>query len=230
VEAVAARGDEVIVTLAGSARPLRARSVVVATPAFVTRQIVRGLPAATADALGRIRYGAFLSVAVLTGETGAMPWDHNYAISTPRRAFSVLFNQATTLRSGPTRKPGGSLMQQSDAAIETAFLADLAAEFPESRGIAREIVVRRWEAGAPYSYPGRARLQDALTAPLGRIALAGDYLEFPNMEAAAATGYEAADRIGALLDNDPLRATATPDNTKRPDSALYHPRPKGIAS
>jgi oxygen-dependent protoporphyrinogen oxidase len=222
VQSVEQRDEEVVVTAtsAGEMQQFRARTAVVATPAFVTRQILRGLPTETATALGTIRYGAFLSAAVLTKETGAMPWDRNYAISTPRRSFSVLFNQATTVRSASSRKPGGSLMlfrgakgaarlmQESDAAIEAAFTADLAAEFPESRGIVREIVVRRWEAGAPYSFPGRAGIQAALTKPLGRIALAGDYLEFPNMEAAAATGFEAADKVASMIRGD---AEGSPD-------------------
>jgi protoporphyrinogen/coproporphyrinogen III oxidase len=228
VQSVGSRGEEIVVavTSAGGIRQLRAKTAIVATPAFVTRQIIRGLPPATANALAGIRYGAFLSAAVLTGETGAMPWDRNYAISTPRRSFSVLFNQATTLRSCSTRRPGGSLMlfrgakgakrlcQGSDAAIEAAFAADLIAEFPESRGIVREIVIRRWDAGAPYAFPGRAGLQSALTASLGRIALAGDYLDFPNMEAAAATGFEAAGKVVAMLRCD------TDDLVQRPDRTL----------
>ncbi len=213
--AVEARDDVVTVTCGSgaTARTVKARSVIVATPAFVTKRIVRNLPSATADALGAIRYGAFLSAAVLTDERSPMPWDRNYAISTPARAFSVLFDQATTLRARGPRAPGGSLMlfrgakgaerlmQADDAQIASAFVDDLVAEFPECRGRLREVVVQRWEAGAPFSFPGRAALQPALTAALDPIFLAGDYLEFPNMEAAVATGWEAAEaaerRLGA---------------------------------
>jgi oxygen-dependent protoporphyrinogen oxidase len=113
-------------------------------------------------------------------------------------------------------KGAARLMQGSDAAIEAAFAADLAAEFPESRGIVREIVVRRWQAGAPYSFPGRADLQAALYKPLGRIVLAGDYLEFPNMEAAAATGCEAADKVASMIASDiDDDAEARPDQIQR---------------
>jgi oxygen-dependent protoporphyrinogen oxidase len=218
VSAVEAQGD--IVTIAyGSGQKaglVRARTAIVATPAFVTKRIVRNLPSSTADALAAIRYGAFLSAAVLTGERVAMPWDDNYAISTPSRAFSVVFNQATILRTQGPRAPGGSLMlfrgakgaerlmEADDARIASAFAGDLEEEFPECRGLLREVIVQRWEAGAPFSFPGRAALQPALTAPLGRIVLAGDYLEFPNMEAALATGREAAD-----VANDYLIAKAS---------------------
>lgn len=197
---------------------IRARRAIVATPAFVTRAIVSDLPAETAAALAKIVYGPFLSVAILTSEMGAMRWDPAYAIATPERSFGVFFNQASVLRAGP-RIPGGSLMlfrgaagaaeliPQSDAAIEAAFLADLTALFPESRRIVREVIVRRWPAGAPYARVGRAALQSALDSPLGRIVLAGDYLEFPNMEAAVRTGMEAAERI--LMDEALAEAPQT---------------------
>lgn len=190
---------------------IRARTAIVAVPAPVAREIIADLPQATSAALSKIRYGAFLSAAVLTGETGPMPWDGNYAISTPERSFSVVFNQATTLRTTAERWPGGSLMlfrgargaarlmEESDQAIEDRFRADLLAEFPESRGLIREIIVQRWPNGAPYCFPGRAQLQADLTADLGPIRLAGDYLEFPNMEAASQTGIEAAAHVTQVL-------------------------------
>lgn len=222
VEAIERRDNGVVVTVRtpDGLHQVHARSAIVATPAHIARRIIRDLPPATESALSDIRYGAFLSAAVLTSETSPMPWDSNYAISTPRRSFSVLFNQATTLRDGHQRRPGGSLMlfrgargaaqlmQGSDSAIEAAFADDLIAEFPEARGHIREIVIQRWEHGAPYGFPGRAKLQSALTEPLGSIVLAGDYLEFPNMEAAAATGFEAADAIATLLTESQKRISA----------------------
>lgn len=196
----------------GELRRAEARTCVMAVPAPVAKDLVRDLPPATAAALGAVRYGAFLSVAVLTGETRPMPWDRNYAISTPHRSFSVLFNQATTLRDRSQRGAGGSLMlfrgakgaarlmELSDREIEAKFIADLVEEFPEIEGYVREVVVGRWPMGAPFGFPGRAALQPGLTAPLGPIVLAGDYLEFPNMEAAAQTGYEAAAKVLARID------------------------------
>jgi protoporphyrinogen/coproporphyrinogen III oxidase len=188
-----------------------AHHIIVATQANVAREIIIDLPAETADALGKIRYGAFLSAAVLTGETGPMPWDNNYAIATPGLSFSVFFNQASTLRVGP-RRPGGSLMlfrgargaaellKLPDEEIARRFQDDLEQLFLQARGIVREIKVQRWPQGAPYSFPGRAALQPALTRDLGRVHLAGDYLEFPCMDAAISTACEAAARIDTALD------------------------------
>jgi oxygen-dependent protoporphyrinogen oxidase len=195
----------------GETREVSARQVIVATQANVARDILRGIPQETSDALGQIRYGAFLSAAVLTDESRPMPWDRNYAIATPGLSFGVFFNQASTLRVGP-RRPGGSLMlfrgargaaelmKASDEEISARFIGDLGRLFPEAKGIVREVVVQRWPQGAPYSFPGRAALQPALTRDLGPVHLAGDYLEFPCMDAAIATAGEAAARVEAALD------------------------------
>lgn len=215
VSAVEAGSNEVGISYRRDERDHRAtaRYALVATPADVAREIIGGLPGSTADALSQIRYGPFLSAAVLTGEAGPMPWDHTYAIATPGLSFGVFFNQASSLRVG-ARRPGGSLMlfggaggaakliSASDREIEQCFLTDLESLFPETRGIVREIKVQRWPKGAPYSFPGRAALQPALTSPLGRVFLAGDYLEFPSMEAAVRTGSEAAEKIEAELRKD----------------------------
>jgi len=202
---------EIVYTQDGEQHLVRARHAIIATPATVSAKIMRGLPNDTADALSNIRYGAFLSAAVLTSETGPMPWDANYAIATPGLSFGVFFNQASTLRVGP-RKPGGSLMlfrgargaselmMLTDEEIASRFKADLERLFPQARGIVREIVVQRWPLGAPYSFPGRAALQPALTRDLGRLHLAGDYLEFPCMDAAISTAGEAAKAIDRALE------------------------------
>jgi len=195
----------------GETRVVHARHVIMACQANVSSRVLRDIPADTAEALAQIRYGAFLSVAVLTDETGPMPWDNAYAIATPGLAFGVFFNQASSLRGAGPRQPGGSLMlfrgadgaaemmQLSDAEICERFRADLVGLFPQARGIIREMQVQRWPQGAPYSFPGRAALQPALTRDLGRVQLAGDYLEFPCMDAAIATAGEAAGRIEAAL-------------------------------
>jgi oxygen-dependent protoporphyrinogen oxidase len=212
VHSVVQHPDHVAVSYrrGGQEHHVKALQVIVATQANVARAIIQDLPPDTASALAAVRYGPFLSAAILTGETGPMPWDGHYAIATPGLSFGVLFNQASTLRTGP-RKPGGSLMlfrgaegaaslmALSDVEIEERFLADLETLYPGSRALVREIAVQRWPQGAPYSFPGRGRLQAALTRPNGRVHLAGDYLEFPCMDAAIATANEAADRVAKAL-------------------------------
>ncbi|RWR26128.1 FAD-dependent oxidoreductase [Sinirhodobacter populi] len=212
VQAIVPAGNHVEIRYvqSGTVRSVRARHAIVATQADVAGRIIADLPEDTRQALGQIRYGAFLSVAVLTGEAGPMPWDQSYAIATPGLSFGVFFNLASTLRVGP-RRPGGSLMlfrgangaaelmQRPDDEIIALFRRDLEHLFPQAKGIVQEMQVQRWPQGAPFSFPGRAALQPALTRDLGSIHLAGDYLEFPCMDAAIATASEAAIRIEAEL-------------------------------
>jgi oxygen-dependent protoporphyrinogen oxidase len=188
----------------GVAEEVSAAYAVVATPAGVTRAIVRDLAADTAEALGWIPYGPFVCAAFLTDEAGPAPWDRIYAIAVVDRSFNMLFNHANPLRGSDKREPGGSLMVYAggdrgrrllgltDAEIRERFLGDLRTVLPGTDGIVREVVIQRWERAIPFTPPGRARRQPALERPLGRVFLAGDYLEFAEMEAAAATGHEAA--------------------------------------
>jgi oxygen-dependent protoporphyrinogen oxidase len=199
-----ADGVRVRFTRRGVGEEVSAAHAIVATPAYVTREIVRELPADSADALAGIPYGPFVCGAFLTGETGPVPWDGIYAIAVVDRSFNMLFNHANPLRTGGQREPGGSLMVygggdrgrrllgMTDEQIHEVLLRDLYSVLPAAKGLVREVVIQRWEHAIPYAPPGRARLQPALDRPLGRIVLAGDYLEYPEMEAAAATGLEAA--------------------------------------
>jgi protoporphyrinogen/coproporphyrinogen III oxidase len=213
VEEVApsAEGVQVCFLRQGVRTAVSADYAIVATPSYVTRDIVRNLPKDTADALAGIPYGPFVVGAFLTEETGPMPWDHVYALAVVDKSFNMLFNHANPLRTPDKREPGGSLMvyaggdrgkrllPMSNDQIRALFLKDLHAVLPATRGIVREVLIQRWEHAIPYAPPGRARIQPALSRPLGRIFLAGDYLEFPEMEAAAATGLEAAHEVRRRL-------------------------------
>jgi oxygen-dependent protoporphyrinogen oxidase len=196
----------------GSIGRIVARTAVVAVPAHVVPSIVPGLPDETRGALEQIPYGPYVVGSFLTDERRPMPWDGIYALATPQRSFSMLFNTANVLRGpGGPRDPGGSLMvyaaadlaralaQQDDAEIERSFRDDLFAIYPDARRVVREVVVHRWERGLPYPRPGRARLQAPLTRPLGRIHLAGDYLGTWYTETAILTAQSAAAAARAQL-------------------------------
>ena len=188
-----------------------ARHVVVAAQAPHAAPLVAPVAERAADALSQLTYGAFVSVAIETSETTAMPYDDVYAMATPGRAFDMFTNQAHALRTGP-RRPGGSLMlfagahaaaalmSESDEAIVERFLADLHDLYPRTRGVIARAHVQRWELGNVYARPGRGRLQAALVAPHENLHLAGDYFaELGNIEAAARTGLAAAERVDARL-------------------------------
>ena len=193
---------------AGGEHRIRAREAIVATPAYVTAEIVAGLPADTSSALRAIPYGPYVVGAFHTRETRRMPWDDIYAIATPRRSFNMLFNTSNVLRQpGQPRTPDGSLMVYAAADLGRALLAerdedvvsrfrsDLEDMFPEARRVVDEVVVHRWERGIPFPQPGRARLQPALTRPLGRVHLVGDYLGTWYTETAAQTAEQAASAV-----------------------------------
>lgn len=208
--------DQVVVRylLDGTDAELRAQAAVIATPAYVTRGIVAGLPPDTAGALAAIPYGPYVVGAFLTTEDEAMPWDDLYALATPKRSFSMLFNTANVLRHGAQpRRPGGSLMVYAaaerarlladldDGAVAERFLADLHDLYPQTRGIVGEVVIKRWERGLPYPRPGRSRLQAALTRSLAPIYLAGDYLGTWYTDTAVQTAVQAAAALRRQLQN-----------------------------
>jgi protoporphyrinogen/coproporphyrinogen III oxidase len=213
VHAVAPDGCDLVVHCAGEA--IRARQVIVAAQAPLAAPLVAAVSKHAADTLAQLTYGAFLSVAVETQETAAMPYDDVYAIATPGRAFDMFTNQAHALRAGGPRSPGGSLMlfagahaaasliRERDEVIVERFLADLHGLFPQTRGVIAGTTVHRWPLGNVYARPGRGRLQAALEGALGtheNLHLAGDYFaELGTMEAAARTGLAAAERVDTRI-------------------------------
>ena len=85
---------------------IRARHVIVAAQAPYAAPLVAPVAERAADALAQLTYGAFLSVAVQTSETTAMPYDDVYAMATPGRVFDMFTNQAHALafRPAPPRR------------------------------------------------------------------------------------------------------------------------------
>ncbi len=205
-----ADGVTVVYRQGDAERTLRARSAVVATQAFATREIVEGLPPDMAAAMRELRYGPNVCAAFLTDEEGPQRWDDVYAIATPERSITMLFNMDNVSRAvGAPRAKGTSFMvyavadlgrralEMEGEAVLDAYQRDLEEVLPEVRGRVVERVLRKVEGGLPFPHVGRGRLQSALTQPLGRIHLAGDYLGSWYAETAALTGRWAAERAGA---------------------------------
>jgi oxygen-dependent protoporphyrinogen oxidase len=206
-------GGAVVATGAGD--EIACRQVVLAVPSPPLLGIDLPLPDDLREALSRIRYRAFLSMAILTAEDGPTPWDHVYSIATPGRHFDMLFNHAQPLRTGE-RLPGGSLMVyagadgadriegMTDEEIRAAFLDDLGSVYPDAPGLVRETILQRWPLGNTNALPGRAPIQDGLERNLtigGRLQLAGDFITpIGTMETAASTGALAAARALRRLD------------------------------
>src|SRR5918999_3667251 len=213
VHAIRPDGDGLVVHHDGG--EVSGRHVIVAAQAPHAAPLVAPVAENAAAALSQLTYGEFVSVAVETRETTAMPYDDVYAVATPGRAFDMFTNQANALSASDRRRPGGSLMlfagaraaaalmRERDQLIVERFLADLHELYPQTRGIIEGATVHRWKLGNVYARPGRSRLQSALEGPLGahqNLHLAGDYFaELGNMEAAARTGFAAAERVDARI-------------------------------
>ncbi|MGI5499001.1 flavin monoamine oxidase family protein [Lentzea sp. CA-135723] len=194
---------------------VEARCVVLATPATVSHRVAVDLDRDVREALSKIVYGPYVSAAFLTNETGRQVWDDAYAIATPKRSFNVLLNLSNIARGlESARSPGSSIMtfspgslardllDRDDDDIRDTYLADLDAVLPGFSDHLVEAEVQRWPTGAPYCFPGRAKLQPTLTRPTGRVLLAGDYLGTLYTETAIQTGLSAAQQAQSLLATD----------------------------
>jgi len=209
VERVVAAGEGVTVAVGDD--EIRARFAVVAAPAYAARELLEGVPAETAEALGRVAYGPYVVGALLTDEPGPMPYDGIYAAATPKTSFNMLFNTANVTRGPGPREPGGTLMVYSAAGLAGAladrddedvariYADDVARIFPAVAGHIREVKIRRWPHGLPHPRPGRHLLQPALERPLGNVFLAGDYLGTTYVDTAVTTGTAAAHEIRRRL-------------------------------
>lgn len=207
VHEVVTKRDHVVVRYRqnGEEHEIAARTAIVATTADVAHRIAVDLPEEIRDALAQIRYGSYVSAAFLTGETTPQVWDGAYGIATPKRSFNVALNMGNIVRGQETeRQPGGSLMtfspasladeliDRSDEEILNTYLADLDEVLPGFSGLVEEAHVQRWRTGAPYCFPGRAKLQPTLMRPTERVFLAGDYLGTLYTETAISSGFTAA--------------------------------------
>ncbi|HET7901870.1 MAG TPA: NAD(P)/FAD-dependent oxidoreductase [Candidatus Nanopelagicales bacterium] len=202
----------------GEDHEIEARYVVMATPATVTHEVTKGLDSDIHEALGRIVYGPYVSAAFLTDETGPQVWDDAYAIATPNRSFNIALNHSNIVRGTEgVRRPGSSIMtfspaslargllEHDDAEITRRYVADLDDILPGFAGHVVESHIQRWPTGAPYCFPGRAKLQPTLTRRGSRVLLAGDYLGTLYTETAISSGLSAAQEIQSQLASESQR-------------------------
>jgi oxygen-dependent protoporphyrinogen oxidase len=216
-----AEGVRITVDRPGDSTTINARAAIVATPAFVTRRIITGLPPELERALASIHYGPYVVAAFLTSERVTMPWDDIYALVVAAKSFNMFFNTASILRRPAGRSGGGSLtvygaatlgarlLERSDDSVVEGFVRDLRTVFPAIEEIIEEVIVQRWPQGIPYSTPGRSAHQARLERPLARVVLAGDYLgERGGLDTAATSGLEAAATVRALLEHRAQLTTA----------------------
>ena len=205
-------GVRVVVEDAGGTREVTAAAAVLAVPAPVAAALAPGLPGETAAALREVRYGRYAVGAFLVEGKAPLPWDGIYAVATPGRAFGMAYNIGNVQQQpGASRaahssimvyaaaRLGVQLLQEDDSVIAARFTDDLCAAFPQVTRRIEDVIVQRWPRGVPYAHVGRGRLQPALTRPLGRIHLVGDYLGTRYVETCAENAEAAAGRIREQL-------------------------------
>lgn len=218
VHEVVHRPNSVVVRyeLDGSHHEVEARGAVLATPATVTHRIAVDLDAGTREALAQVKYGPYVSAAFLTNETDRQVWDGAYAIATPNRSFNVALNMSNVVRGMESeRQPGSSMMvfspaslardllERTDEEIRDIYVNDLDRVLPGFAGHLVESEIQRWPTGAPFCFPGRAKLQPVLRRRGGgRVFLAGDYLGTLYTETAISSGLAAAQDAQSLLASD----------------------------
>lgn len=222
VNEIVQKKDSVVVRYQDNGVPqeVQARCVVLATPATVAHRVAVDLDDDVRDALSKVVYGPYVSAAFLSNETGRQVWDDAYAIATPKRSFNVALNLSNIARGYEhERQPGSSLMtfspgslardllEHDDDTIRRIYLDDLDQVLPGFTDHVVEAEVQRFPTGAPYCFPGRAKLQPTLTRRSGRVFLAGDYLGTLYTETAIQSGLSAAQEARSVLATD--RQTAS---------------------
>jgi protoporphyrinogen oxidase len=205
--------DRVIIHAGTPASPQRfiARACIVAVPPPNALRIMPKLPQSKEQALRALGHAAYVVLGCFT-ERGAAPWDDVYAVACPETSFQMFFNPGNAVTHGESQRAAvdGSvvvyaagdravdLLDAPDVLIERTFLKDLARVFPGHPSV-RETVVQRWPYGCPTQGPGRAAIQEALGATVGRIAFAGDYIILPSLGSAIRTGRSAARQVRRIL-------------------------------
>ncbi|MFE3028218.1 flavin monoamine oxidase family protein [Nocardia tengchongensis] len=201
VTRITREGDDEVVTYLDSEgeHTVRARHVVVATPAAVAAQVVTDLPAWKADALGAVRSETALEMHVLVDDGGSMPWDDLLCAWTIDSVFGLLLPSQTDrsvriVAAGTENKksiikllslggPSAPFMDRTDEQIAAAFLHDFYRVFPEAQGRVTQYRIDRWSWGATYPRFGYEDAVLALTSPVRNVHFAGDWSGFARSDA-----------------------------------------------
>lgn len=203
----AVRGDEHTVTLDtddGSSHEFDA--VVLATPAGTSPEIDLPGAASLTASLREVNYGAYITVALQGRTMPASPWARTFSVQCTGGAFHVLTNQDWGLPSADqghwiVAVAGGrraeDMMDQPDEMIADQALK-LTRKVSGSFDLVSDPVVTRWPLGLPYWHPSKIQ---AGRRPVrhGRLFLAGDHMDYPNMQGAVRSGQNAADLISNQL-------------------------------
>ena len=187
---------------------LRARAVVLAVPAHAAAPLVRPLDAEAAELLASIAYAPLVSAGIGVDPAAARAPIRGFGFLVPRAAGLDLLGVLFTSRVFPGRAPpgrelltamiGGVRWPGAVEASDELLAARLAAGLERSLGLRdapAPLALTRWPAAV--AQPGRdhprlvARLREC-SARLGRVRLAGAYLDGVSVSDALGSGARAA--------------------------------------
>lgn len=184
--------------------------VVLATPASVAAELLRGAPDRVGTWLRAVRYRPAVTLGLLLDRPlGVRYFGLSFARAAARSVVAACVEENKAPGLVPEGKGLVAVFARPDVAprmlelepreILDAMLPDLRMAFP---GIDERIVrarVYRWRTGNPVFEPGALRrlgeFRRGVVEEEGRVALAGDYLYVSSVEGAVTAGQEAADRL-----------------------------------
>lgn len=213
--------DCFLLTFNDEAEPLRAREVVAAVPAPVTREIVADLPRWKDDALAIARMAASTTLCITADITGLPHLARHAFIATAGRVFDCIINPHPVLpdhRSEPHTtvqfvcygtSAGYSPDLVADPAGVGAWTEEFLAVFPDLRGRIRGAHLATWEHCFAKLTPERAQALPQLQESIGRLHFAGDHT---SATAGTHGAYTEARRVAALIrSNNSRRAQSAVD-------------------
>ncbi|QGG96377.1 protoporphyrinogen oxidase [Actinomarinicola tropica] len=211
VASIERAGDAWVVTTEG-ADALEVDRVVVATPAFVTADLLRPTAPSTADQLAAIEYSSVALVALAFPDDAAgRPLDGTgYLVPRVEGLLLTAASWASSkwphlsrpgrfiVRASAGRLGDERAMEMDDDALVAAILDDLRTTM-DLAGEPSEVRVTRWPRAFPQYTPGHLERVDAIDATLAReapgIALAGAAYRGVGIPACINSGHQAAAEV-----------------------------------
>lgn len=202
--AAVAESETGVQVSAADGQTFDAEFAVVATPAWVSREIVQGLSASRLEALDAVEYGPMVQVAL---HLGCLPTGEKLAgVSVEDGDISGFIDQVgpsdelgedETVISVVVAGDAGALELDDQELVERVgvSLQGIDPEF-DPQSCVMDSAVQRWPSGIPSFTPGfLSQHQDTLRRAHGSIYFAGDYTHDPSLDGTAWSGVRAAEQI-----------------------------------
>ena len=184
-------------------------NVICSTPAFATIKILPQLSSSTKLALSKVRYSSGLQILLALNER---VWNNTWAILVPRKELKDFAMISESTVASPTFAPKGKGLMEVFVYGKTAnrlsklsksetikFILDkLDLLFPKISKKLTWYEVIRWDYAIPIYSPDFSKIRQEFKTSIDNLALAGDYLYLPSIEAAVYSGIEAAKQIEVM--------------------------------